>query len=200
MENHTILVVDDDKMNLKIICNILNSENYTVFPAINGVMALKYVEKKRPSLILLDLMMPGMGGRETFAKIRENPDNRDIPIIFLTADENPHTEAECLELGAADFITKPIVPLVLLSRIEKTIELEMYKKDIQHKIDERTHLVEEWVTLGTAAVVKFLGAEDRQKVRNQIEKESQCRFDPTAHRRFLQLMDEGISAAAEEVS
>ena len=142
MDKHTILVVDDNKTNLQIIKSVLENADYNVLLALNGEMALKFIEKKHPDTVLLDLMMPVMDGRETYAKIRKLPKGNSVPVIFLTADTNDYTESECLELGAADFITKPIVPLVLLRRIEKTIELEEFHRDLKSKIDQKTREAE----------------------------------------------------------
>lgn len=160
MKERTILVVDDNKTNLQTIRNILETSDYTVLLALNGNTALKFLEKKETDLVLLDLMMPVMDGKETFAKIRENPDYAHIPIIFLTADTNEYTESTCLELGAADFITKPVVPLVLLSRIEKTLELEDYHRNLEARIDEKAHEAELLTLQSIEAIAHTIDAKD----------------------------------------
>jgi len=160
MEKRTVLVVDDNKTNLQIIKAVLEGE-YTVFLALSGQTALKFVEKRKPELILLDLMMPEMDGRETFEKIRENPDNRNIPIIFLTADNSESTEASCLEIGASDFIIKPIVPQVLVQRIEKTFELEDLRHHLRKKTDEKARKMEFQAVKAIAAAVEAM--EDRDE-------------------------------------
>ena len=99
-----ILVVDDNKTNLTLVKNELSKE-YQVTPVISGFQALKFLEKKPTDLILLDLSMPEMDGRETMRRIRENEDWAKIPIIFLTADNTPETESQCLADGADDFIS-----------------------------------------------------------------------------------------------
>ena len=110
MKKHTILVVDDDRTNLQIVKDVLSKE-YELQLAISGEMALKFAARRKPDLILMDLMMPGMDGRETMRLIRAMPENRDIPYVFLTANQDPETEADCLNMGASDFITKPIVSI-----------------------------------------------------------------------------------------
>ena len=102
-----VLAVDDTPENLDVVKGILASD-YTVKAAINGSMALKIVEKSPPDLILLDIMMPGMSGYEVCEQLKSNPETADIPVIFLTAVEQTTDEAKGFELGAADYITKPV--------------------------------------------------------------------------------------------
>ena len=158
-KKQTILAVDDNKTNLEIINNILK-DNYTVILASDGEEALKIVGKNKPELILLDLMMPGMDGRETFKKIREDSLSCNVPIIFLTADRNEDTEAECLDLGASDFITKPIVPQVLISRIEKTIKLEEYKNNTREKIEEKSLEAQNLALQAISTIANTIDAKD----------------------------------------
>ena len=94
-----ILIVDDSKTNL-IMARQELKEEYEVTPVISGEQALQFLQKRIPDLILLDINMPVMDGKETLAKIKENPAWQNIPVIFLTSDESAETEAECLRLGA----------------------------------------------------------------------------------------------------
>ena len=123
----TILVVDDSKANLTLAKQALD-EFYQVSLVTSGSTALRFLEKRIPDLILLDINMPEMDGMETLRRIRENDRYKDIPVIFLTAKSDPETEVECLKLGATDFIAKPFVPQVMQSRIARTLELEEYRK------------------------------------------------------------------------
>ena len=159
MEKHTILVVDDNRTNLQIIREVLEKD-YILQLAISGEMALKFVAKKKPDLILLDLMMPGMNGKETFSRIREDPLNCSIPVIFLTANQDEDVEVECLNMGASDFITKPIVPEILQRRIGKTIELDDLQKTLQKKVDEKTQEVEVLALQAIGAIVHTIEAKD----------------------------------------
>lgn len=128
MENiKTILVVDDSKANLTLAKQALD-EYYQVSLVTSGQMALRFLEKRMPDLILLDINMPEMDGLETLRQIRANHDYKDVPVIFLTAKTDPETEVECLKLGAADFIGKPFVPQVMRSRIARTLELEEFRR------------------------------------------------------------------------
>ena len=117
-----ILIVDDNKTNLTLAKNEL-SKNYQVTPVISGLQALQFLEKKSTDLILLDMSMPEMDGRETMQRIRANPQWTNIPIIFLTADNSPETEAQCFDDGADEFIAKPFVPQVMQNRVSHILEL-----------------------------------------------------------------------------
>ena len=136
-----ILVVDDNKTNLAMAKQEL-MHDYQVTPVISGMQALQFLEKKTPDLILLDINMPEMDGLETLRRIRENNAWSKIPIIFLTAESNPETESECLELGAEDFIAKPFVPRVMRSRISRILELEELRNDLETRLAEKTRQVE----------------------------------------------------------
>ena len=125
-----ILIVDDSKTNL-IMARQELSESYEVTPVISGEQALQFLEKRIPDLILLDINMPVMDGKETLAKIKANSMWSNIPVIFLTSDESAETEAECLRLGAEDYIRKPFVAKVMKSRIERVIS--MYNKANDYK-------------------------------------------------------------------
>ena len=146
-----VLIVDDDEFHLKVAGNILK-KNYSIHTAQSGEATLKFLEKNLPRLILLDLHMPGMDGRETMKRIQENDIWKKIPIIFLTADNNPEIENECLLLGALDFITKPFVPMVMQSRISRIIELAELQNDLERKIVEKAELVEK-VSLNSIMVI-----------------------------------------------
>lgn len=125
-----ILVIDDSKATLAMAKEVLSDE-YSVIAVISGFQALKYLEKETPDLILLDLNMPDMDGKQTMTKIQSDDKWRDIPIIILTVDNNPQNEVDCLEMGAADFIAKPFVPKVMKSRIARTLELASYRRMLQ---------------------------------------------------------------------
>lgn len=156
---HTILVIDDNKTNLQMVRSILE-ESYTILPALSGEMGLRYALKKKIDLILLDLFMPEMDGRDTMQALRLIPSCAEVPVIFLTADNKQETEVECLRLGAVDFITKPFVPEVLTTRIQRVLELEGYRKDLKGRLHEKTIELEN-VTLQTiTTIANSLDAKD----------------------------------------
>ncbi|WP_374604825.1 two-component system response regulator [Niveibacterium sp.] len=113
----TLLVVDDTPDNLSLMSELLK-DRYKVKIANNGEKALKIAESTSPpDLILLDIMMPGMDGYEVCQRLKEQPATRDIPVIFLTAKTDPEDEKKGLDLGAVDYITKPISPPIVLARV-----------------------------------------------------------------------------------
>lgn len=99
-----ILVVDDDTSNLKMASRILSEAKMRVSCLKSGEDAIEFLSENRPDLILLDVHMPGMNGFDTITAIRENKMTADIPVIFLTADDDSNTETKGLKVGAMDFI------------------------------------------------------------------------------------------------
>ncbi len=121
----TILVVDDTPDNLTLMAGLLK-ETYRVRLANSGEKALRYaVDPEVPDLILLDIMMPGMDGFQVCQALKDNPATRDVPIIFLTAMSATEDEKRGLALGAADFITKPVNPPIVLARVETQLKVKL---------------------------------------------------------------------------
>ena len=136
----TILVVDDNKMNLAAARKVL-SDDYRVIPVMKGQQALTYLENSECDIILLDINMPEMDGFEVLKRIKEMEKCRSIPVIFLTADSDPETETRCFREGAADFIAKPFVPEVMLSRIGRILELEQLRRSLADRLEQKTREV-----------------------------------------------------------
>jgi putative two-component system response regulator len=141
-----ILIVDDEPLNLKVLKQVLQ-DNYRLSFAKNGMDALELVKKEKPSLILLDVMMPGMTGFEVCRKLKNDPETNTIPVIFVTALAEEADEAEGFAAGGVDYINKPISPALVRARIKTHLSLV--------HIDElkRTHL-ELIQRLGRAAEYK----------------------------------------------
>ncbi len=133
-----ILVVDDDTTNLRMASRILSEEKLRVSCLKSGEDAIKFLQDNRPDLILLDIHMPGMDGFATMDAIRLNQATADIPIIFLTADEDNETETKGLNAGAMDFIKKPFVPEVLLLRVRHTIDLIRLQTNLVAEVEKKT--------------------------------------------------------------
>lgn len=139
---NTILVVDDDKTNLSLAQKIL-MPRYRIAASNSGVGALKYLESHQPDLILLDINMPDMDGFAVMDMLRSQEKTRTIPVIFLTADNLAETEIKCFQMGAMDFVTKPFVPDILLSRVDKTIELDQYRHNLENMVREQANKITE---------------------------------------------------------
>ncbi|MFC1750982.1 diguanylate cyclase [Pseudomonadota bacterium] len=122
----TILIVDDLPDNIRIMGEIL-SPTYHVLVATNGRDAITITEEKQPDLILLDIIMPGMSGFEVCKILRENALSKDIPIIFVTAIDQLKDEEMALEMGAIDYLTKPVHPHITRLRIKNQLELKQYR-------------------------------------------------------------------------
>jgi len=120
---------------------ILSSEKMRVSCLKSGEHAIKFLQENRPDLILLDIHMPGMDGFETIAALKESKGTADIPVIFLTADDDSNAETRGLEAGAMDFIKKPFVPEVLLLRVRHTIELVRLQTDLSCEVKKKTQEV-----------------------------------------------------------
>jgi diguanylate cyclase (GGDEF)-like protein len=144
-----ILAVDDVPHNLQVLGNILGTENYKIAAACNGKQALEILDKITPDLILLDVMMPELDGFETCRKLQEDPQTRDIPIIFLTARSDVVDIIMGFELGAVDYITKPFYGPELLARVKLHLELKWAREELQRK---NRHLNDLKIQLGQAAL------------------------------------------------
>lgn len=136
----SILVVDDDKMNLATARKVL-SEDYKVIPAVRGEQALSFLKNGICDIILLDINMPDMDGFQVLNKIREMEHCQNIPVIFLTADNDTDTETRCFKEGAIDFIAKPFVPAVMRSRIDRVLELEELRRSLADRLEQKTREV-----------------------------------------------------------
>lgn len=134
----TILCVDDEPTNLRFLMEILKG-SYKVYLAPSGERALTFLENRIPDLILLDIEMPQMDGYEVIRIIKETPEWNDIPIIFLTGLEGRDKEQAAFDLGAVDYILKPISAGIVKARAGLHIELEQYRKRLEEAVEMRTN-------------------------------------------------------------
>lgn len=121
MENHKVLVVDDEQDIIEFVSYNLEKEGYWVESAENGKKALEAANKFKPDLVILDIMMPEMDGIETCYKLREQQEFDDTIIALLTARNEDYTQVAGLEAGADDFIKKPVKPRVLVSKVNSLL-------------------------------------------------------------------------------
>ncbi|MBF0290283.1 MAG: two-component system response regulator [SAR324 cluster bacterium] len=134
----TILVVDDTSENLDVMKGIL-SPYYRVQIATNGRFALRVaMSRARPDLILMDIMMPEMDGYEACRHLKEDNRTRDIPILFVTAKSEVEDEAKGFELGAADYLVKPVSPPIVLARVKTHLAMTDQRKLLADQVAERT--------------------------------------------------------------
>jgi len=141
----TVLVVDDTPENIDLLDNVLN-QDYNVKAALNGEKALKIAGSENPpDIILLDIMMPGMDGYQVCRRLKSDPKTQDIPIIFVTSMSEVEDETRGLEVGAVDYITKPISPMIVKARVKNHLELKKAReylknqnKILELRVEERT--------------------------------------------------------------
>jgi len=135
-ERDTVLIVDDTTENLQILMAVLEDE-YTVLASKNGERALRLAAgESPPDIILLDIMMPGMDGYEVCQRLKADEATRDIPVIFITALGEAEDEAKGIELGAVDYITKPISPPVVKARVRTHLALTKATKRLKEQNKE----------------------------------------------------------------
>jgi len=125
-----ILVVDDVPVNVKLLADRLMVKGYDVVTAANGAEALDRVEKDRPGLVLLDVMMPGMSGYDVCRKIRESPATAMLPVVMVTALDPTQERVKGIEAGADDFLTKPINQPELLARVKSLLRIKVLHDEL----------------------------------------------------------------------
>jgi diguanylate cyclase (GGDEF)-like protein len=130
---YTLLLVDDQAINIQSLYQVF-AGTHKVLAATHGAQALQVAQTQQPDLILLDVMMPGMDGYEVCRQLKEKPETRDIPVIFLTSQSDTGAETEGFALGAVDFIAKPFSPEVVRARVQAHLTLK-----------RQTDLLRRWV-------------------------------------------------------
>ena len=133
---YKILVVDDVQSNVLLLKALLGREGFGIVYAMNGTEALEKVESEHPDLILLDVMMPDMDGFEVAGRLKVEPEQAEIPIIFLTALNDPASVVKGFQLGANDFISKPFRREELLIRVEHQLSLVDARRIILRQTEE----------------------------------------------------------------
>jgi len=122
----TVLLVDDMPDNIRMLGEVLKGD-YQILISTNGEDALRVAEESQLDIILLDIMMPGMNGYEVCQRLRAAPETSDIPIIFVSAMDQIENEVAGLEMGAIDYLTKPINPTITRLRVKNQLELKHYR-------------------------------------------------------------------------
>ncbi|HRS82576.1 MAG TPA: two-component system response regulator [Smithellaceae bacterium] len=200
IEKPTVLVVDDTPDNLSLMSGLLK-DKYKVKIANNGARALKVVMTGAPpDIILLDIMMPVMDGYETCRHLKENPETRDIPVIFLTAKAEVEDEMKGFELGAVDYITKPISPPIVLARVHTHLQLKRvrdYLKDqnefLENEVRQRTQevvAVQEVTILAMASLAETRDNDTGNHIRRTQFYVRALAEKLRNHERFCHLLDD----------
>ena len=145
--SYKILFVDDENDILEFLSYNLEKEGFIVSTAINGKLAIQLAKKFKPDLIILDVMMPEMDGITTCSEIRKIPELENLLILFLTARSEEYSELAGFDAGADDYVTKPIKPKLLISRINALLKRNKITKKVNNilirdiQIDKEKHLL-----------------------------------------------------------
>ena len=121
MKKHSVLIIDDTPMILRALGDMLKTK-YSVLIAKSGEQGFESAKKNKPSLILLDIMMPGMSGFETMETLQADEQTKNIPVMFVSGDESAETKEQGYRLGAIDFIEKPFIEIAIMRRVGLIIE------------------------------------------------------------------------------
>ncbi len=142
-EKKKIMIVDDVPENIQVLIESLKDE-YSIIAATNGEKALKLsIIDPLPEIILLDVMMPGIDGYELCRRLKDNNITADIPVMFITTLNEDMNEERGLDLGAVDYITKPINPSIVKKRIKNQIELKQHRDHLELLVKKRTAEIDE---------------------------------------------------------
>ncbi len=131
---YKILVVDDDRICLTTLEKVLIKKGFQVDTVIDGIMALEYLEKNKPDLMLLDYMMPNMDGFELCRRIKEDSRFDDIPVLFMSGESDIQRITDCFKIGAGDYIRKPFNQAELTARLNTHLNLSRNKKTLRDEI------------------------------------------------------------------
>jgi len=163
MTSQPILIVDDTPTNLQLLCALLSDAGFEVAIAETGEMALETLDMIDPQMVLLDVMMPGIDGFETCRRLKENSRTAHIPVIFMSALSEGLNKVKAFEVGAVDYITKPIDTSETLARVRHHLELQAAQSALANLNWE----LEERVEQRTIALVKE--AEERHRASAQFQ-------------------------------
>jgi DNA-binding response OmpR family regulator len=126
-----VLIVDDEPANIDLLIGILKEQNYLVRVATSGRMALMNVRSSHPDLILLDINMPNMSGYEVCSQLKADPNCNDVPVIFVSANDEPIDKVKAFAVGGVDYVTKPFHTEEIVARIESQLKIARLSNELQ---------------------------------------------------------------------
>ena len=186
-----VLMVDDTPANLGVLYELLSEAGYDVLVAEDGESALERAAYARPDLILLDVMMPGIDGFEACRRLKERPDTRDIPVIFMSALSDTVDKVKGLRLGAVDYVTKPFQHEEVLARVHTHLTLQRLKRELAEREARLTAIV-----TGAMDVIVAFGADGRITLFNPA---AECVFGCAAAEVLGQPLDSLLSEPLRQV-
>ncbi len=193
----TLLIVDDNPANLGVLSDVLDEAGFEVLVARDGESAIQKVEYGVPDLILLDIMMPGMDGFETCSHLKQNPDYRDIPIIFMTALSDSKDKVKGLNLGAVDYITKPFQQEEVLARVRLHLRLHYLTRSLSEKNTQLEREISE--RLAAEAALTELTQQLEQRVAQRTAELSQS-FEELKSAQLQLIKSEKMSSLGQLVA
>jgi signal transduction histidine kinase len=137
-----VLVVDDQQANVRMVGALLARAGCQVLTALGGLEGLEQARAHKPDVVLLDMRMPGMDGFEVMAQLRDHPETRDLPVIFLTADDDRENLVRAFASGAIDYVTKPFVAEELLARVRTHVDLKKSRDALRRFAQEKQQMAE----------------------------------------------------------
>ncbi len=165
-----ILIVDDQPDNLLLLSSMLKMHGYQVRQAIDGNLALRTAFLQPPDIILLDIMMPGMGGYEVCQQLKQNPRTRDIPVIFLSSLTQSLDKVKAFEVGGVDYITKPIQIEEVLARIQHQLTIRALQTQLQQRnqeLIEQNHQLQAEISIRQQTEAQLRRSEAQLQLSNQ---------------------------------
>ncbi|HLP16981.1 MAG TPA: response regulator [Bacteroidota bacterium] len=154
--SNVVFAVDDNEDNLDIIAHLFAHDNLKMFPFTNGETVLEAVRIMTPSLILLDVLMPGMDGYEVCRRLKENPETANIPVIFLTSKSEPNAMIRGFQAGGVDYIGKPFGKEELLSRVRTHLKLHQTELSLKDALGEKDQLLNETLKGAVKVLIDIL--------------------------------------------
>ena len=150
-----ILIVDDEPANLQLLADLLKQRGHAVRVAPSGQLALNYISRQKPDLILLDVNMPGMDGYEVCRRLKDNPDWAMIPVIFISASDEEQNIVQSFVAGGVDYVTKPFHSAEVEARVETHLKLYRYQQHLEALVQEKVR--EAATAIERAAAVQRVG-------------------------------------------
>jgi putative two-component system response regulator len=199
-EQYNILIVEDSAVNVRVLEKVLKPY-YRLQVANNGSEALEIADSDdRPDLILLDIMMPGMDGYEVIRRLKANDKTKNIPVIFITAKSSEEDETTGFNLGAVDYIIRPVSPPIVLARVKTHLELKNAKEVLEDenvmlekKVEERTEelaITQDAIILSLATLTETRGNETNGHLRRTQHYVRALAERLATHHRFSKFLDE----------
>jgi CheY-like chemotaxis protein len=185
--NQTILVVDDIAANRNLLSETLETKGYEVLLASNGVSALKVADRAKPNLILLDVNMPDMDGYDACRQLKKIQELAEIPVIFITANDDPESLVKGFQAGAVDYIAKPFKQEEVLMRVETHLKIHTLTRALETA-------TRSWPSRTTNSTPKCGGARKRRRKPTKPTKPKAGFFRSSATRCGLPSMPSSASA------